>query len=48
MTTVFSWESDNPDNDRIAALPVRQQATRYLQNPNLDLMLLDELTYMFY
>lgn len=46
METGFSWDSDNPDNDHIAALQAWQQAKHYLQDPNLDLVLLDELTYM--
>ncbi|SQI40238.1 Cob(I)yrinic acid a,c-diamide adenosyltransferase [Leminorella richardii] len=46
MSTGFTWETQNKDTDRLAAQAVWQHAKRMLKDPTLDLVLLDELTYM--
>ncbi|MBU2427821.1 MAG: cob(I)yrinic acid a,c-diamide adenosyltransferase [Gammaproteobacteria bacterium] len=46
MATGFTWETQNRELDKSAAEQVWQQAERYLQDPNINLVLLDELTYM--
>jgi len=46
MATGFTWETQNRDVDQAAAEAVWQQAERYLQDPAIDLVMLDELTYM--
>ena len=46
MGTGFTWETQNADLDRQAALKVWQQAKQFLADPSIDLVLLDELTYM--
>jgi cob(I)alamin adenosyltransferase len=46
MGTGFTWDTQNFDSDRAAALRTWDQATRLLQDPALDVLLLDELTYM--
>jgi cob(I)alamin adenosyltransferase len=46
MGTGFTWETQNRETDIIAAKEVWVQAKRMLSNPALDVVLLDELTYM--
>ncbi len=46
MATGFTWETQNRELDQTAAEHVWQQAERYLQDPAIHLVLLDELTYM--
>jgi len=46
METGFTWETQNKEADTIAAQQTWQQAKLMLQNPEIDLVLLDELTYM--
>lgn len=46
MATGFTWETQNRDTDQQAAQLVWQEAKRFLQDPALHLVLLDELTYM--
>ncbi|MFM2482575.1 cob(I)yrinic acid a,c-diamide adenosyltransferase [Celerinatantimonas sp. YJH-8] len=46
MSTGFTWETQNRETDQIAAQQVWQQGKTMLTNPNLDVVLLDELTYM--
>jgi cob(I)alamin adenosyltransferase len=46
MSTGFSWNSDAPEQDKVAAQKAWAQAKIWLQDPHYDVILLDELTYM--
>lgn len=46
MATGFTWDTQNRATDTAACLAVWQQGKRMLQDPTLDLVVLDELTYM--
>lgn len=46
MATGFTWETQNRETDTIACLAVWQHARRMLADPSLDLVILDEITYM--
>jgi len=46
MATGFTWETQNRALDMAAAQQVWQQARQYLTDPTIDLVLLDEITYM--
>jgi len=46
MATGFTWETQNRETDTTACLEVWQHAERMLADPSLDMVLLDELTYM--
>ncbi len=46
MATGFTWETQNRASDTAACLAVWQHAQRMLADPELDLVILDELTYM--
>nr|WP_113867276.1 cob(I)yrinic acid a,c-diamide adenosyltransferase [Brenneria salicis]NMN91652.1 cob(I)alamin adenosyltransferase [Brenneria salicis ATCC 15712 = DSM 30166]RBP61435.1 cob(I)yrinic acid a,c-diamide adenosyltransferase [Brenneria salicis ATCC 15712 = DSM 30166]RLM30346.1 cob(I)yrinic acid a,c-diamide adenosyltransferase [Brenneria salicis ATCC 15712 = DSM 30166] len=46
MATGFTWETQNHQTDTAAALSVWQHGKRMLADPQLDLVVLDELTYM--
>jgi len=46
MGTGFTWDSQNFEADRQAALRTWQKAEEFLHDTSLDLLLLDELTYM--
>lgn len=46
MGTGFTWETQNHAADRQAALQTWAHALTLLADPTLDLLLLDELTYM--
>lgn len=46
MGTGFTWETQNFEGDRGAARRTWAEAGKLLQDPELDLLLLDELTYM--
>lgn len=46
MGTGFTWDSQNFEADQAAALKTWEAAAGFLQDPQLDLLLLDELTYM--
>ena len=46
MGTGFTWDTQNFAADQQAALRTWNEAERLLQEPGLDLLLLDELTYM--
>ncbi|NUU66590.1 cob(I)yrinic acid a,c-diamide adenosyltransferase [Enterobacteriaceae bacterium BIT-l23] len=46
MATGFTWETQNRESDTAACLAVWQHAQRMLADPELDLVILDELTYM--
>lgn len=47
MNTDFTWNSQNFDKDKQAAEKVWQQALPLLQDPAYDLLVFDEITYMF-
>lgn len=46
MATGFTWETQDRDSDFAACLDVWRHARRMLADPALDLVILDELTYM--
>ncbi|HIE9635908.1 TPA: cob(I)yrinic acid a,c-diamide adenosyltransferase [Klebsiella pneumoniae] len=46
MATGFTWNTQDRDSDTAACLAVWEHARRMLANDQLDLVLLDELTYM--
>ena len=46
MATGFTWNTQNRESDTAACLAVWQHARRMLADPALDLVILDELTYM--
>lgn len=46
MATGFTWDTQNRETDTSACLQVWQHGKRMLQDETLDLVVLDELTYM--
>lgn len=46
MATGFTWDTQNRESDTAACLEAWQHAERMLVDPALDMVLLDELTYM--
>ncbi|MBI0551773.1 cob(I)yrinic acid a,c-diamide adenosyltransferase [Pectobacterium parmentieri] len=46
MATGFTWDTQNRQTDTAAAQKVWQAGKRMLTDPQLDLVVLDELTYM--
>lgn len=46
MATGFTWDTQNWDEDKKAADKAWTEAVQMLKNPNLSLVILDELTYM--
>ncbi len=46
MATGFTWETQDKEADTLAAMDVWQHCEAMLSNPELDVVLLDELTYM--
>lgn len=46
MATGFTWETQNRASDTAACLVLWQHAQRMLSDPALDMVLLDELTWM--
>ncbi|WP_049294477.1 cob(I)yrinic acid a,c-diamide adenosyltransferase [Franconibacter helveticus] len=46
MATGFTWETQNRESDTAACLEVWRHAQRMLADPALDMVILDELTYM--
>jgi len=46
MATGFTWETQNRELDIAAATQVWLDVEKYLQDPTIDVVLLDELTYM--
>ena len=46
MGTGFTWETQNRETDIAAAEGVWQQAKKFLADPDIHLVLLDEMTYM--
>ncbi len=46
MATGFTWDTQNKETDTQAAQAVWQKCLSLLRDPKIDLVLLDELTYM--
>ncbi len=46
MNTGFTWETQDRDHDIAAAVATWEKATPLLANPEVDLVILDEITYM--
>ncbi|WP_039056066.1 cob(I)yrinic acid a,c-diamide adenosyltransferase [Enterobacter sp. Bisph1] len=46
MATGFTWDTQNRESDTAACLEVWQHAERMLKDATLDMVVLDELTYM--
>ncbi|SET66855.1 cob(I)yrinic acid a,c-diamide adenosyltransferase [Thalassotalea agarivorans] len=46
MKTGFTWETQDREADTLAAKLVWQEAKKYLADDSVDLVLLDEITYM--
>lgn len=46
MATGFTWDTQNRETDTAACLSVWQHARRMLADASLDLVILDEITYM--
>ncbi|CAG9296101.1 cob(I)yrinic acid a,c-diamide adenosyltransferase [Celerinatantimonas diazotrophica] len=46
MATGFTWETQNKEADQASAQTIWQQAKQMLADPSIDVVLLDELTYM--
>ncbi|NWC66189.1 cob(I)yrinic acid a,c-diamide adenosyltransferase, partial [Cedecea sp. P7760] len=46
MATGFTWETQNRETDTAACLAVWEQGKRMLADAALDMVILDELTYM--
>jgi cob(I)alamin adenosyltransferase len=46
MATGFTWETQNRETDTEACLTVWQHAKRMLADSSLDMVILDEITYM--
>ena len=46
MATGFTWDTQNRETDTAACLAVWEHAKRMLADPALNMVLLDEITYM--
>lgn len=46
MATGFTWETQNKESDTAACMAVWEHAQRMLSDASLDMVVLDELTYM--
>jgi len=46
METGFTWDTQDKESDMQAAQSVWQEAKKLLQNPGIDVVMLDEITYM--
>ena len=46
METGFTWDTQDKESDMRAAQSVWQEAKKLLQNPDIDVVMLDEITYM--
>lgn len=46
MKTGFTWDTQNREQDEASAQATWQQAKGFLQDPSLQLVVLDEITYM--
>jgi cob(I)alamin adenosyltransferase len=47
MKTGFTWETQNYEQDKIAAEEVWLNAQNFLENADYDVLIFDEITYMF-
>ncbi|MFK5984956.1 MAG: cob(I)yrinic acid a,c-diamide adenosyltransferase [Pseudomonadota bacterium] len=47
MKTGFTWETQNFEADKEAAITIWQQAKEFLKTTDYDLVIFDEITYMF-
>lgn len=46
MATGFTWDTQNRESDTAACLAVWEHGKRMLANPDLNMVVLDEITYM--
>lgn len=46
MKTGFTWDTQNKDSDILAAQETWQHAKKLLTDPTIDIVVLDEITYM--
>jgi cob(I)alamin adenosyltransferase len=46
MGTGFTWETQDKDLDKLAAQAAWEHSKKLLQDPSIDVVLLDEITYM--
>jgi cob(I)alamin adenosyltransferase len=46
MATGFTWETQNRESDTAACMAVWEHGKRMLADDELDMVILDELTYM--
>lgn len=46
MSTGFTWETQNKETDTLSCIETWQYAKQLLSDPQYDLVILDELTYM--
>ncbi len=46
MATGFTWETQNKESDTAAAQETWEKSKTYLADENIDIVLLDEMTYM--
>ena len=46
MASGFTWDTQNRETDTAACLAVWEHAKRMLADPSLNMVLLDEITYM--
>ena len=46
MGTGFTWDTQDRDKDIAAALTLWEKSKQMLQDPDIDMVILDELTYM--
>jgi cob(I)alamin adenosyltransferase len=46
MSTDFTWETQNRDSDTKAAQEIWQSIKQHLMDETIDLVVLDEITYM--
>jgi cob(I)alamin adenosyltransferase len=46
MGTGFTWETQDKDLDKLAAQAAWEHSKKCLQDPSIDVVLLDEITYM--
>ena len=47
MKTGFTWETQDFEKDKQAANDIWLQAKEFLENPDYDVVIFDEITYMF-
>jgi len=47
MKTGFTWETQNYEDDKVAAEDIWLKAKNFLDNSDYDMVIFDEITYMF-